>query len=146
MASSSSLQSTITMGIVVSLLCGASLRLTIANDPLMAIFEKWMVDFDRVYANDVEKLLRFEVFKTNLQYIESTNNQSGLTYKLGLNKFADLTNLEFMTQFASYTPRSTPKKSTPSKYATFVSAPTSVDGRLQGAVTPVRDQCTCGGM
>ncbi|KAJ3704383.1 hypothetical protein LUZ61_008088 [Rhynchospora tenuis] len=143
MASSSSLSSTIIIGIVVSLLCGASLHLTIASDPLMAIFEKWMVDFDPVYANDVEKLLRFEVFKTNLQYIESTNNQSGLMYKLGLNKFADLTNLEFMTQFASYTPRC---KSTPSKYETFVSAPISIDWRSQGAVTPVKDQCSCGGI
>ncbi|KAJ3699827.1 hypothetical protein LUZ61_003532 [Rhynchospora tenuis] len=144
MASSSPLPPTLLGALVFGLLCGALFPMATANDPVMAVFEKWMADFGRVYASDAEKLLRFDVFKTNLQYIESTNSQPGITYKLGLNKFADLTNSEFMAKYASYTPRSGPKKSTPTKYATFVSAPTSVDWRSQGAVTPIKDQGSCG--
>ncbi|KAJ3699809.1 hypothetical protein LUZ61_003514 [Rhynchospora tenuis] len=144
MASSSPLPPTLLGALVFGLLCGALFPMATANDPVMAVFEKWMADFGRVHASDAEKLLHFDVFKTNLQYIESTNSQPGITYKLGLNKFADLTNSEFMAKYASYTPRSGPKKSTPTKYATFVSAPTSVDWRSQGAVTPIKDQGSCG--
>lgn len=144
MASSSPFLPTILLGLVLGILFIALLPMATANEPLTEVFENWMANFGRVYASDAEKSLRLEVFKTNLQYIESTNNQPGLTYKLGLNKFADLTNSEFMAKYASYTPRSGPKNSTPSKYSTFVSAPTSIDWRSQGAVTPVKDQGDCG--
>ena len=124
------------------LLCGGLLRRTSAADPLEAAFDKWIADYSRVYASDAEKSLRFEVFKTNLQFIESTNSQPGLTYKLGLNKFADLTNSEFMAKYASYIPRGGSKKSTPSKPAPSLSAPISVDWR--SCVPAIKDQGNCG--
>lgn len=114
---------TILLGLVLGILFAALLPMATANEPLTKVFENWMANFGRVYASDAEKSLRFEVFKTNLQYIESTNSQLGLTYKLGLNKLADLTNSEFMAKYTGYTPCSGLKKSTPSKYTTFVSSP-----------------------
>jgi hypothetical protein len=130
------------MGIVFGLLCGALIPAATASDALMGAFEKWMGDYSRVYASDAEKSLRFEVFKTNLQFIESTNSQPGLSYKLGLNKFADLTNSEFMAKYASYVPREGPKKSTPTTHATSVSVPVSVDWR--SCLPPIKNQGNCG--
>lgn len=63
-----------------------------ADDHLQHAFEKWMSDSGRVYQSDSEKQNRFQVFKTNFEYIESVKNKPGLTYTLSLNKFADLTN------------------------------------------------------
>lgn len=117
MDSSSPFLPTILLGLVLGILFAALLPMATANEPLTKVFENWIANFGRVYASDAEKSLRFEVFKTNLQYIESTNSQ------LGLNKLADLTNSEFMAKYTGYTPCSGLKKSTPSKYTTFVSSP-----------------------
>ncbi|KAJ4817417.1 hypothetical protein LUZ62_029983 [Rhynchospora pubera] len=115
-----------------------------ADDNLLPTFEKWMKDHGRVYPSSFEKQKRFEVFKSNFEYIESTKNIPGRTYTLGLNKFADLTNEEFMQQYTTYRPQSRPKQSTPFKYANLTTVPTSIDWRTLGAVTPIKDQGNCG--
>ena len=115
-----------------------------AADPLWSSYEKWMSKFGRVYKSGTEKQQRFEVFKANYQFIESTNKQPGLTYKVGLNEFADLTNEEFMAKYVGFKSPSGPKKATPFKYANLTAAPTCVDWRSSGAVTPVKDQGNCG--
>ncbi|KAJ1703377.1 hypothetical protein LUZ63_003156 [Rhynchospora breviuscula] len=115
-----------------------------AEDPLLATYEKWMGEFGRVYSSDTEKQHRFEVFKTNFQFIESMNKQPGLTYTVGLNEFADLTNEEFVTKYVGFKSPSTPKMATPFKYANLTTAPTCVDWRSSGAVTPVKNQGNCG--
>ncbi|KAJ3707847.1 hypothetical protein LUZ61_011552 [Rhynchospora tenuis] len=126
------------------LLFGAIAFVATAEDPLLAAYEKWMGEFGRVYSSDTEKQHRFEVFKTNFQFIESMNKQSGLTYTLGLNEFADLTNEEFVTKYVGFKSPSTPKKATPFKYANLTTAPTCVDWRSSGAVTPIKNQGNCG--
>ncbi|KAJ1703378.1 hypothetical protein LUZ63_003157 [Rhynchospora breviuscula] len=126
------------------LLFGAVAFVATAEDPLLATYEKWMGEFGRVYSSDTEKQHRFEVFKTNFQFIESMNKQPGLTYTVGLNEFADLTNEEFVTKYVGFKSPSTPKKATPFKYANLTTAPTCVDWRSSGAVTPVKNQGNCG--
>ncbi|KAJ1703382.1 hypothetical protein LUZ63_003161 [Rhynchospora breviuscula] len=126
------------------LLFGAVAFVATAEDPLLATYEKWMGEFGRVYSSDTEKQHRFEVFKTNFQFIESMNKQPGLTYTVGLNEFADLTNEEFLTKYVGFKSPSTPKKATPFKYANLTTAPTCVDWRSSGAVTPVKNQGNCG--
>ncbi|KAJ1703384.1 hypothetical protein LUZ63_003163 [Rhynchospora breviuscula] len=126
------------------LLFGAVAFVATAEDPLLATYEKWMGEFGRVYSSDTEKQNRFEVFKTNFQFIESMNKQPGLTYTVGLNEFADLTNEEFVTKYVGFKSPSTPKKATPFKYANLTTAPTCVDWRSSGAVTPVKNQGNCG--
>jgi len=144
MAASSPFPSSV-LPVLASLLCFAALvSLTTADDPLLSVYEKWMSDFGRVYKSDAEKQQRFEVFKANYQFVESTKSQPGLTYTVGLNQFADLTNEEFLAKYTGFKSTAAPKKSTHFKYANLTTAPTCVDWRSSGAVTPVKNQGNCG--
>lgn len=110
----------------------------------MSVYEKWVSDFGRVYKSDAEKLERFDVFKANYHFIESTKSNPDLTYTVGLNEFADLTNEEFLAKYAGFKTASGPKKTTHFKYANLTAAPTCVDWRSSGAVTPIKNQGNCG--
>lgn len=110
----------------------------------MSVYEKWVGDVGRVYKSDAEKLERFEVFKVNYNFIESMKSRTDLTYTVGLNEFADLTNEEFLAKYAGFKSAGGAKKATHFKYANLTTAPTCVDWRSSGAVTPVKNQGNCG--
>jgi hypothetical protein len=61
---------------------------------MSARHEQWMATYGKVYADAAEKERRFEIFKDNVEYIESFNTAGNTPYKLSVNKFADLTNEE----------------------------------------------------
>ncbi|KAI4345287.1 hypothetical protein L6164_012423 [Bauhinia variegata] len=118
------------------------------NEASVAIrHEQWMAKHGRTYASVAEKEKRFKIFMQNLQYIENFNNAGNKSYKMDLNKFADLTPEEFITSHTGLKiPSQLPKSS---KMASFVSlnltgVPTSLDWREKGAVTPVKNQGRCG--
>nr|CAD1842287.1 unnamed protein product [Ananas comosus var. bracteatus] len=58
-----------------------------------------MAEYGRVYNDNDEKLHRFQIFKNNVNHIETFNSRSGNSYTLGVNKFADMTNSEFIAQY-----------------------------------------------
>ena len=64
----------------------------------MAIYEGWLVKHQKVYNGLEEKDGRFQVFKDNLKFIDEHNAQNR-TYKLGLNRFADLSNEGYRTMY-----------------------------------------------
>ncbi|KAG6432933.1 hypothetical protein SASPL_104526 [Salvia splendens] len=64
--------------------------------------EKWMVENGRVYKDEAEKVKRFNIFKENVEYIESFNEAASRPYKLAVNRFADLTNAEFQASRNGY--------------------------------------------
>ncbi|KAJ3679056.1 hypothetical protein LUZ60_017067 [Juncus effusus] len=112
-----------------------------AFDPSMEAFEQWIQKYGQVYENEQEKLHRFEIFKKNFNFIEYMNNQPGLTYTMSLNKFADLTDEEFKTRYIGIVSTSpSPSQSTEFMYQDVQAAPSSVDWRSMGAVTPIKDQ------
>ncbi|KAJ3685713.1 hypothetical protein LUZ61_014877 [Rhynchospora tenuis] len=106
-------------------------------------FHKWMKDYGVKYGNDTEESYRFEVFKENYLFINNSNHKPKVKFTLGLNKFADLRNEEFLVKYTGYKPRTTRPASTSFRYAD-VTAPSSIDWRSQGAVTGVKDQKQCG--
>ncbi|KAF3613555.1 Senescence-specific cysteine protease SAG12 [Capsicum annuum] len=108
--------------------------------------EKWMSHHGRVYKDDVEKAERFKIFKENVDFIESFNNDAAHSYQLGLNRFADITNEEFQSMVGRYNLSSLPKTSNsqPFSYESEISSPESWNWREKGAVTDVKDQGKCG--
>lgn len=113
------------------------------DDAMKARHEQWMAQYKRVYTNAEEKQRRFQVFKRNVEYIESSNNKPGQSYNLTVNQFADLTNEEFMVTHGGLKVTNASRQSTSFMYANF-SAPPRVDWRLRGAVTEVKNQGSCG--
>ncbi|KAG2397054.1 hypothetical protein LR48_Vigan08g086400 [Vigna angularis] len=105
--------------------------------------EQWMVRYGRVYEDAAEKEKRFQIFKDNVEFIESSNAAGNKPYQLGVNHFADLTLEEFKAlRKGLKSPREF--STTPFKYEHVTAIPQAVDWRTEGAVTPVKDQGDCG--
>ena len=115
--------------------------------------EEWMVRHGKVYKDAQEKERRFNIFKDNVEYIESFNADGKKPFKISINEFGDLTNKEFRATYNGYK-RIKPSglwlhdnaSSTSSlfKYETVSGVPSSLDWRSKGAVTPIKDQQQCG--
>ncbi|XP_078178459.1 senescence-specific cysteine protease SAG39-like [Carex rostrata] len=106
-------------------------------------FQKWMKEHGVKYNSKAEELKRFAVFKANYLFVEASNHNPQVGFTLGLNKYADLTNDEFLAKLTGYTPLSTRQTSTSFRYGD-ATVPSSIDWRSLGAVTNVKDQGQCG--
>ncbi|KAK2970990.1 hypothetical protein RJ640_017319 [Escallonia rubra] len=108
--------------------------------------EQWMARHGRKYHSDAEREMRLEIFKDNVEFIESFNRASNRSYKLAVNKFADLTNEEFLASYTGNTilPLSQRSAGTPFRDENEFAGPDNLDWRLEGAVTPVKNQQSCG--
>jgi cathepsin L len=65
-------------------------------------FEQYKLDFDKKYASTEEHELRSSVFAANLAKIVSHNADGSQTYRMNVNKFADLTPTEFKGYYKGY--------------------------------------------
>ncbi|CAL9016805.1 unnamed protein product [Prunus brigantina] len=84
-------------------------------------FEEWMAKHGRVYKDAQEKELRYDIFKSNVEFIEDFNkNKDQRKYTLSINKFADRKNEELRSMRNGYNVRQHLSK--------------------KAAVTPVKDQ------
>ncbi|XP_006657083.1 senescence-specific cysteine protease SAG39-like [Oryza brachyantha] len=109
-------------------------------------FEKWAAEHGRTYEDSLEKARRFEVFKSNAQFVDSFNAAGGKkSPRLTTNKFADLTNEEFAYAYG-YAPVSTNyptmRNGTGFMYGnvSLSDVPSSINWIDKGAVTNVKDQ------
>ncbi|OAY65532.1 Ananain [Ananas comosus] len=117
------------------------------SEPMMKRFEKWVAEYGRVYKDNDEKMLRFQIFKNNVNHIETFNNRNENSYTLGINQFTDMTNNEFVAQYTGGVSR--PLNIEGEQVVSFddidISAvPQSIDWRNHGAVTSVKNQGRCG--
>lgn len=115
------------------------------------VYEAWLVKHGKAYNALGEKERRFKIFKDNLRFIEEHNGAGDKSYKLGLNKFADLTNEEYRAMFLGTRTRGpknkaavVAKKTDRYAYRAGEELPAMVDWREKGAVTPIKDQGQCG--
>ncbi|KAK9011888.1 hypothetical protein V6N11_039963 [Hibiscus sabdariffa] len=132
-----------------SLVCEAASRTTLDDASMHRRHQQWMARFGRVYNDDNERQKRFNIFKHNVARIDSFNDANGHPYKLAVNQFADLTSHEFSASrngFKGHLCSSNNNKATAFKYhnLTLSALPSSVDWRMKGAVTPIKDQGQCG--
>ncbi|XP_010521644.1 PREDICTED: ervatamin-B-like [Tarenaya hassleriana] len=119
--------------------------------------EQWMAKYGRVYENESEKKMRFEIFKKNLEFIENFNRNGNATYKLGINQFSDMTDEEFRSTFTGLrlSDKIIKGKSLSGSDETDTlrhenvslaanNVPDNMDWRTRGAVTSVKNQGECG--
>ncbi|KAE8710444.1 Cysteine proteinase 3 [Hibiscus syriacus] len=105
-------------------------------------FARFAYKYGRKYESVEEMKLRFQNFKENLDLIGSTNKK-GLSYTLGVNKFADWSWEEFQKHKlgASQNCSATLKGN---HQLTDDVLPESKDWREAGIVSPVKEQGKCG--
>ncbi|KAK4437908.1 Cysteine proteinase RD21A [Sesamum alatum] len=119
-----------------------------SENEVMALYESWLAKHGKSYNVIGENEKRFEIFKDNLKFIDE-HNAADRPYKLGLNRFADLTNEEYRMMFVSgrvdrKTKLMSRKASDRYAFKAGEELPESVDWRKKGAVAPVKDQGQCG--
>ncbi|CAN6898496.1 unnamed protein product [Brassica oleracea var. botrytis] len=108
------------------------------------LYEEWLVKHGKVQNSLTEKDRRFEIFKDNLRFIDDHNGKN-LSYRLGLTKFADLTNDEYRSMYVgSRLKRKSTRTSLRYEARVGDALPESVDWRKEGAVAEVKDQGSCG--
>lgn len=113
------------------------------EDRTVSLYESWLAKHNKAYTLADEKQQRYEIFRDNLRYIDKVNHRN-LSFRLGLNKFSDLSDDEFRSRYLrniSTEPRGHAKKL---RYEDVIDVPESIDWRTKGAVTAVRDQGECG--
>jgi len=105
-------------------------------------FEEYMRDFNKVYSTE-EISFRKSLFQSRVTLIKEHNSNPAHTWKMGVNKFADMTldEQKSFRGFASRMPHLENSLSSPQRAGAI---PDSVDWRTKGIVTPVKDQGSCG--
>jgi len=111
----------------------------------VTMFDNFKMKHGKVYNGINEESVRFNNFKANVDIILAANARN-LTFTLGLNEFADMTQDEFR---ATHTGRKLegfwsglPRLGTHDYDGALL--PSSVDWTSQGVVTPVKNQGQCG--
>lgn len=117
---------------------------TSASGHSQRMFNHFKEKFQRQYGDETEHEKREHAFVQNLRYVHS-KNRAGLSFSLALNSLSDRTMSELATMRGRRQGK-TPNRGLPfpSKIYEGVKVPESLDWRLYGAVTPVKDQAICG--
>ncbi|KAK7283383.1 hypothetical protein RIF29_12857 [Crotalaria pallida] len=126
-----------------------------SSNSISELFETWCKQHNKTYSSEQEKLHRFKVFQDNHAFVSqhnnNNNNQVGnSTYTLSLNAFADLTHHEFKaSHLGGLSPRllrfnHTQDRKIHNDDDDILRVPSEFDWRNNGAVTPVKDQGSCG--
>lgn len=100
-------------------------------------FGEWATTYGRNYSVE-ERAYRETIYNQNLMKVMSHNSASH-SYWLTMNKFADMTTAEFSRYLGYYTNIRT-TENLPIRQSAL---PASVDWRVKGAVTPVKNQGQC---
>ncbi|XP_053387958.1 procathepsin L-like [Mercenaria mercenaria] len=112
-------------------------------------WESYKSVYGKQYESHVEGLRR-QIWEDNIKYIELHNLEAdrGLhTYRLGMNKYGDMTIDEFVSVMNGYKQngtRVTCGTYNPPMNVDLSSLPETVDWRTKGYVTDVKDQGQCG--
>jgi len=117
----------------------------ISDEEALFEFNRFVVRFNRTYASPAETKQRFDIFRSNMEIIVA-HNLKGLSWTMGVNEFVDMTNQEFIATHMGLK-ESRLLDGLPRKEFNLYgrrTLPPSVDWRQHNAVTPVKNQGSCG--
>ena len=103
-------------------------------------FKLWKKRHEKVYLSEEIHNDRLSVYYENWKWVEDfpATQSEDSSLKVELNKFADLTNEEFVAMYVSNGIKE--RKPLNTVILETSNLPESVDWRTKGAVTPVKDQ------
>ena len=111
--------------------------------PAIVEFNDFTQRFNKTYT---EYDLRYDIFRNNLERIRE-HNRKNLSWKMGINRFTDLTSAEFRATHLglNFRPSSRDRHVDHAAFALRrLDLPDQVDWRQKGVVNPVKDQGQCG--
>lgn len=109
------------------------------------LFTRFMTQYSKKYTHDTF-FYRYTVFKANMDKVYLANKQKH-AYTLGMNEMGDMTHAEFKATKLGYKniDRSYIRsKNSAGPHQQVKAAPSAVDWRSKGAVTPIKNQQQCG--
>jgi cathepsin L len=121
----------------------SSHRVLGARSPTDIAWQTWKMTHGKSYGASTNEQYRKSVFIKNYNKVKRVNSDPTKTYKLTLNKFADLESSEFKRQYTGLKGVSNRVRNE-KKLTRRLRGSTGIDWRTQGAVTPVKDQGQCG--
>ncbi|CAL9147323.1 oryzain alpha chain-like [Musa acuminata AAA Group] len=122
-----------------------------SEEEMRRMYEGWLAKHGRANNALGQNEMRFDIFKDNLRFVDAHNAAADAgrhRFRLGLNRFADLTNEEYRAAYLGTRARGVARRSrVPGdryRYEDGEELPESVDWRAKGAVAAVKDQGSCG--
>ncbi|KAM0933935.1 putative actinidain [Dioscorea sansibarensis] len=115
-----------------------------SESEIRLLYERWLAEHGK--SSNALDNHRYEIFKDNLRFIDE-HNAGNHSFRLGLNRFADLTNEEYRSTYLGLRRARSNRVPNPSDRYLFNDGdelPDSIDWRDKGAVAPVKDQGSCG--
>ncbi|KAK9081620.1 hypothetical protein Syun_031403 [Stephania yunnanensis] len=120
----------------------ASVREIVGDTRHALAFARFAHRYGKRYGSVEEMRRRFENFVESLETVKATNKK-GLTYRLALNKFADMSWEEFQAQKLGAPQNCSATTKSTHKLKEGI-LPRTKDWREDGIVSPVKDQGHCG--
>jgi cathepsin L len=101
-------------------------------------FDTFRLKYAKKYTTETEAIYRYAVFKSNLDFVNSFDTEAR-GFKVKMNAFGDLSNVEFNKIYNGMNISKTPKR-----FPVVNTGAATVDWRTKGAVTGIKDQGQCG--
>ncbi|KAI5060110.1 hypothetical protein GOP47_0024530 [Adiantum capillus-veneris] len=116
----------------------------LGESKLVHSFVDYAQSYEKRYSTAEEVRHRFQAFVRSLDLIEATNRRN-LSYRLGLNQFADLTWEEFKRTYLASTQQNCSATSSSNDHLLrHLPIPSSKDWRDAGIISAVKNQGSCG--
>lgn len=127
------------LAVLLAVISAAAVLLNVHQTSTVSEFESWKAKHSIKYASEFENAYRERIFLENLAKINLHNSNEFRTYEQGLNQFSAMTTEEFaQTYLGTIVAESNNVENVDDLMVG------DVDWTTQGAVTPVKNQGSCG--
>ena len=127
------------LAVLIAVIGAAAVLLNVQQSSTVSEFESWKGKHGIKYASEFENAYRERIFLENLAKINSHNSNEFRTYDMGLNQFTAMTTEEFAQTYLGTVVESSNNIESVDDLKVG-----DVDWVSQGAVTPIKNQGSCG--